>query len=68
MAHFFPVDKTIKRKNKGYEGFKHVTYSRYGFSSQDAKASGGVLRWVEFPSAKVEFIRKRGGEDHPNNI
>lgn len=45
-----------------------MTYSRYGFGSQDAKAPGGVLRWVEFPSAKVEFVRERGGEDHPDHI
>lgn len=45
-----------------------VTYSRYGFGSQDAEAPGGVLRWVELPSAEVEFIRERGGEDHPNHI
>lgn len=45
-----------------------VTYSRYGFGSQDAEAPGGVLRWVELPSAEVEFIRERGGENHPNHI
>lgn len=32
------------------------TYTRYGFRSQDAKAPGCVLWWVELPPAEVEFI------------
>lgn len=48
--------------------FHLVTYSRYGFGSQDAEAPCGVLRWIKLPPAEVEFIRKRGGEDHPNHI
>lgn len=45
-----------------------MTYSRYGFGSQDAEAPGGVLRWVELPPAEVKFIGEWGGEDHPNHI
>lgn len=45
-----------------------LTYSRYGLGRQDAKAPGGVLWRVEFPSAEVQFVRKRGGEDHPDDI
>lgn len=49
-------------------GSERGTYSRYGLGRQDAKAPGGVLGRVEFPSAEVQFVRKRGGEDHPDDI
>lgn len=45
-----------------------MRYLRYGFGCQDAKAAGGVLRWVELPAAEVELIRQRGGEDHSNHV
>lgn len=46
----------------------HRMYLRYRFGCQDAKAPGGVLRWVELSAAEVELIRQRGGEDHSNHV
>lgn len=45
-----------------------ITHLRYGFGCQDAKAAGGVLRWVQLPAAEVELIGQRGGEDHSNDV
>lgn len=41
---------------------------RYGFSRENAKASGGVLGRVQLSPAEIEFVWKGCGQNHPDHV